>query len=77
MNIEVGSKWIRHSLYKLRPKVGVDYFLGQEVEITSLGYGVVWFKLYTKSGALFGKTNIENDKFISHFSPLNISLENK
>lgn len=77
MAIEVGSKWVRHSLYRLRRDVDVDYFVGQQVEVQGIRGGTVWFKLYSKRGSLIGNTNVEYSKFISHFSPLNISLENK
>ena len=77
MYIEVGSKWVRRSLYTLRSDVDVDYFIGQQVLVNEIHHGGVWFTLYSERGANLGKAWIEHHKFITHFSPLNFSLENK
>lgn len=77
MYIEVGSKWVRHSLYVLRSDADIDYFVGQQVAVNEICRGGVCFTLYSERGVPSGKAWIEYHKFINHFSPLNFSLENK
>lgn len=77
MDIQIGSKWVRNSLYIARQDVDVDYFIGQQIKVSEINHGCVRFTLYSERGVPLGKAWIEYYKFINHFSPLNISLENK
>lgn len=77
MDIQIGSKWVRHSLYSARQDVDADYFIGQQVTVREINHECVGFTLYSEEGVHLGTAWIEYYKFINHFSPLNISLENK
>lgn len=82
MNIEVGSKWVRNSLYDGDNPAcqHPTYFLEQIVEVKSLKFAqdCVQYYLTHKSGEEYADiAHVDTCMFLKHFSPLNISLENK
>lgn len=82
MDIEVGSKWIRVAGDDIR-EFSQTQFLGQEVVVVptcharSWGRGRIWIRRKNRDGKYSHPVHLSESEFISHFSPLNISLENK
>lgn len=76
MNIEVGSKWVRSKLYRSFPNSSKSYFLGQEFEVEGVTSGFVRFRRdHPLERGLTG--NLAKARFLEHFTPINITLENK
>lgn len=80
MSIEVGSKWVRMSLYegdedKHQHKT---YFLGQGVEVYKKDSDYIYYHVSSREGVEKADTTlVDTYNFLKHFKPLVIELENK